>query len=191
MDDSHLCEPVPVYRKCLQTYRNHRGNNVLCYSFYYHMPCLGRQQFQPLTLPTYPQTQSHKLISQVPEAFTYGSLEEDVFGPTLGERSDRKKRLLYDTLKKAKQAKLLTLGSASSSVAKKVGKSVLKTVATLGVKAILFNFLFSKINQVLDFKTRLLNNLEHKNREQNSQVGIGDASTADSNINTTTEFPVS
>lgn len=53
-------------------------------------------------------------------------------------------------------------------------------------------FVFQKINQVLDFKTRLLNNLEHKNREQNSQVlGIGDSSTAGSSINTTTEFPVS
>lgn len=55
----------------------------------------------------------------------------------------------------------------------------------------MFIFL-QKINQVLDFKTRLLNNLEHKNREQNSQVlGIGDASTAESNINTTTELSVS
>lgn len=70
-----------------------------------------------------------------------------MFGPTLDEQSDRKKRFLSDTLKKAKQAKLLSLGAASSGVAKnaakKIGKSVLKTVATLGIKAIIFNFLFS------------------------------------------------
>lgn len=71
------------------------------------------------------------------------SLEEDVFGPTLGERADRKKRLLYETLKKAKQAKLLTIGSASGSAVKSVGKSLFKNIATFGIKAIIFNFLYS------------------------------------------------
>lgn len=66
-----------------------------------------------------------------------------MFGPTLEERADRKKRLLYETLKKAKQAKLLTLGAASGSAVKSIGKSVFKTVATLGIKAIIFNFLYS------------------------------------------------
>lgn len=68
--------------------------------------------------------------------------EEDVFGPNLDERTDRKKRLLYEALKKAKQAKLLTLGAASANAAKSVGKSIFKTIATLGIKAIIFNFLY-------------------------------------------------
>lgn len=141
-----------------------------------------------------------------------------MFGPAIEERGNRQKRLLYETLKKAKQAKLLALGAASANAVKSVGKSVFKTVATLGIKAIIFNFLYQvswlrrlwsscvfllsnsaifistflqKINQVLDFKTRLLNNLEHKNKEQNSQVGIGgDASTAGSSVSTSTESSV-
>lgn len=69
--------------------------------------------------------------------------EEEVFGPTLERRADRKKRFLYEALKKAKQAKLFHLGVASGNMAKSVGKSVLKTVATLGLKAIIFNFLYT------------------------------------------------
>lgn len=69
-------------------------------------------------------------------------MEEDVFGPTLEERGNRQKRLLYEALKKAKQAKLLTLGAASANAAKSVGKSIFKTIATLGIKAVIFNFLY-------------------------------------------------
>ena len=46
-------------------------------------------------------------------------------------------------MKKAKQAKLFHIGVASGNAAKQVGKSVLKTVATLGIKAIIFNFLYT------------------------------------------------
>ncbi|XP_065206247.1 uncharacterized protein LOC135835759 [Planococcus citri] len=136
--------------------------------------------------PLEPVSQTHTLA----ESNLKASLEEeDVFGPNLDERSDRKKRLLYEALKKAKQAKLLTIGAASANAAKSVGKSIFKTIATLGIKAIIFNFLYQKINQVLDFKTRLLNNLEQKNREQNSQVGLSDSNTAGATVSTTTENP--
>ncbi|XKL65376.1 hypothetical protein PGB90_008796 [Kerria lacca] len=125
------------------------------------------------------------------EVKPHTSLEEDVFGPELNGRSDRKKRLFYDTVKKAKQAKLLTIGAASSGAVKSIGKSLLKSIATFGIKAIIFNFLYSKINQVLDFKTRLLNNLEHKNKEQNSQyLGAPDSNTASSTISNSTELPL-
>ncbi|CAH1731059.1 unnamed protein product [Aphis gossypii] len=51
----------------------------------------------------------------------------------------------------------------------KVAKVTVKAATALGVKAVLLNFLFQKINQVIDFKTRLLSNLDQRNRQQNAQ----------------------
>lgn len=79
------------------------------------------------------------------------SLEEDIFGPNLDERSNRKKRLFYETLKKAKQAKFLALMTATSDTFKSVAQSVFKNVVTLGIKFVIFNFLYAVRNKLLPF----------------------------------------
>ncbi|XP_029348551.1 uncharacterized protein LOC100569623 [Acyrthosiphon pisum] len=73
-------------------------------------------------------------------------------------------------------AKAVGLGSKALGVSlvglkavHKVAKVTVKAATALGVKAVLLNFLFQKINQVIDFKTRLLSNLDQRNRQQNAQ----------------------
>lgn len=58
--------------------------------------------------------------------------------------------MFLDFGKKAKQAKLLTLGAASAKVAKTAGKSILKAAATFGVKALILNLLFA-VSKILNF----------------------------------------
>lgn len=79
------------------------------------------------------------------------SLEEDIFGPTLDERSNRKKRFFYETLKKAKKAKFLALMTVASDTFKSMAQSVFKNVVTLGTKFVIFNFLYAVRNKLLPF----------------------------------------
>ncbi|XP_050529786.1 uncharacterized protein LOC126899221 [Daktulosphaira vitifoliae] len=58
---------------------------------------------------------------------------------------------------------------AAVGVGLRVAKVAVKTATSLGIKALLLNFLFHKINQVIDFKTRLLGNLDQNNKKQNAQ----------------------
>ncbi|VVC36898.1 Hypothetical protein CINCED_3A011436 [Cinara cedri] len=66
-------------------------------------------------------------------------------------------------------AKALGVGAVGLKAVKKVAKVTVKAATALGVKAVLLNFLFQKINQAIDFKTRLLSNLDQKNRLKNAQ----------------------
>ncbi|XP_015368085.1 PREDICTED: uncharacterized protein LOC107164689 isoform X2 [Diuraphis noxia] len=66
-------------------------------------------------------------------------------------------------------SKALGVGLVGLKAAHKVTKVTVKAATALGVKAVLLNFLFQKINQVIDFKTRLLSNLDQRNRQQNAQ----------------------
>ncbi|XP_025422530.1 uncharacterized protein LOC112692174 [Sipha flava] len=66
-------------------------------------------------------------------------------------------------------AKALGVGAVGLKAVKKVTKVTIKAATALGVKAVLLNFLFQKINQVIDFKTRLLSNLDQRNKQKNAQ----------------------
>ncbi|XP_025196856.1 uncharacterized protein LOC112595764 isoform X1 [Melanaphis sacchari] len=66
-------------------------------------------------------------------------------------------------------SKALGVSLVGLKAAHKVAKVTVKAATALGVKAVLLNFLFQKINQVIDFKTRLLSNLDQRNRQQNAQ----------------------
>ncbi|XP_067015862.2 uncharacterized protein [Anabrus simplex] len=74
-----------------------------------------------------------------------GQLSEQVFGPELKERGDREKR------------KILEIG----------------VVSGLGVKNYLLNLIFGKINQAIDYKTRLIDVLDQSNIQKNLAFGIG------------------
>lgn len=124
-------------------------------------------------------------------------LSEDTFGPNLQERGEREKRLfdlkklgigaLGVKAAKAVGAKAVAAGAAAikSKIvkagavakaaavgavglkAKAIGAKTLTAIAALGIKTLLFNLLFGKINKLIDYKERLLSALEQMNRVQN------------------------
>ncbi|XP_050426123.1 uncharacterized protein LOC126836608 [Adelges cooleyi] len=78
-------------------------------------------------------------------------------------------KLVLGPVKKLVGAKALKAKVVGAGVGLKVAKVAVKAATSLGIKALLLNFLFQKINQIIDFKTRLLSNLDQKNRQQNAQ----------------------
>ncbi|XP_018905421.2 uncharacterized protein [Bemisia tabaci] len=107
------------------------------------------------------------------------TLDDDVFGENSHHGGEKDKRLI-NPLKKIKPLKIgagaLKAGALGVGLkaASKIGKVGVKAAATLGIKALIINLLFGQINKIIDFKTRLLTQLDQQNRLKNAQyLGIG------------------
>lgn len=129
-------------------------------------------------------------------------INDEVFGGVPEERGEREKRLLgqktsvitlplkigknvaskaFSSVKTGVVKKLLSVSAGSSSsasgtglkVAKTVGTKTAKAAAVIGVKTLLLNLIFGKINQLIEWKTRLLDNLDKQNRAKNQQFLSG------------------
>ncbi|KDR19836.1 uncharacterized protein LOC110829568 [Zootermopsis nevadensis] len=68
----------------------------------------------------------------------------EVFGPVLKGRAERQKRKILEPI----------------------------VEASFGVKSVLLNIIFGKVNQLIDYKTRLVDQLDRKNIELNKAVGL-------------------
>ncbi|GFG29280.1 hypothetical protein Cfor_07211 [Coptotermes formosanus] len=68
----------------------------------------------------------------------------DVFGPDVEDRAEREKRKILEPVVEAK----------------------------FGVKSVLLNLIFGKVNQLIDYKTRLIDQLDRKNIEINKAFGL-------------------
>ncbi|GFG35619.1 hypothetical protein Cfor_00737, partial [Coptotermes formosanus] len=68
----------------------------------------------------------------------------DVFGPDVEDRVEREKRKILEPVVEAK----------------------------FGVKSVLRNLIFGKVNQLIDYKTRLVDQLDRKNIEINTALGL-------------------
>ncbi|XP_075213909.1 uncharacterized protein LOC142320112 [Lycorma delicatula] len=83
----------------------------------------------------------------------------------------------FNTVKQGVVKKILGVSSSSSSssagkgikVAKTVGTKAAKAATVIGIKTLLLNLVFGKINQLIEWKTKLLDNLEKQNRAKNQQ----------------------
>ncbi|XP_039280393.1 uncharacterized protein LOC111044946 [Nilaparvata lugens] len=133
-------------------------------------------------------------------------INDEVFGGVQEERGEREKRLLgqktgvigigakigknvaskaFSSVKTGVVKKLLSVSAGSSSsasgtglkVAKTVGTKTAKAAAVIGVKTLLLNLIFGKINQLIEWKTRLLDNLDKQNRAKNQQFLSGGVKT--------------